>query len=71
MTKKRYEVVDYVRGGYFVHGGMLGEMFIENKSDADLIAEALNFEESLSKNKVKIRDAEACIEELESILGKL
>lgn len=42
--KQKYEVVEYNSGGFFVHGGRLGEMYVKDKVDADLIAEALTWQ---------------------------
>ena len=51
MAKKRdkFEVVDFASsiGGWFVHGGNLGETYFKNKVDADQVCAALNMMERL------------------------
>lgn len=51
MAPKRdkYEVVDFASsiGGWFVHGGNIGETYFKNKVDADQVCAALNMMERL------------------------
>lgn len=48
MAKRnKYEVVDYERGGFFVHGGNLHETYFKRKEDADQVCAALNMMERL------------------------
>lgn len=65
MKNKTFEVVPFVSAGYFVHGDRLGEMFIERKKDAELIAKALQAVENLEKKANSFRDAELYLEELD------
>lgn len=52
--------------GFFVHGGRLGEMYVKDKVDADLIAEALNMAERLNTKAVQ-RRIEETLSALESL----
>lgn len=46
-VENKYEAVDFTRGGWFVHGGSIGETYFKNKADAVLVADALNMMERL------------------------
>ena len=68
--KQKYEVVEYDSGGFFVHGGRFGQIFIKEKADADLIVEALNMAERL-KTKIAQRRIEDAISSLEILKDAL
>lgn len=66
--KATYEVVDYVSGGFFVHGGQLSDTYFKSKEDAALVCEALNLSVRLKKAAKVIHDAAVTLEELEQAL---
>ena len=64
--KQKYEVVEYNSGGFFISGGRVGEIYIKEKADADLVCDALNMVERLKTKTVQRKIAEA-ISALENI----
>ena len=67
---QNYKDVEYDSGGFFVHGGRFGQIFIKEKADADLIVEALNMAERL-KTKIAQRRIEDAISSLEILKDAL
>jgi len=59
MAKPKYEVVDFISGGFFIHGGRIGETYVKSKDDAELICRALNEVEALKLRRTKARVADA------------
>lgn len=72
MARIKYEVVPFDSGtGFFIHGGTLGGMFIEDEADAKLMAEALNHAELLKLNTTmtRVNDALYALEQLTQALN--
>lgn len=71
MARDKYEVVPFNSGrGFFIHGGGLGEMFIQNESDACLIAQALNHAHRI-KMKTTMRKVDDALYALEQLSNSL
>lgn len=70
MAKNKYTVVDYKSGGFFIHGGLMGEIYIKDKYDADTICAALNMVERL-KMKATMRRVDEALSSLEDLSAAL
>lgn len=70
MSKSKFEVMPYNSGGFFIHGGSIGEIYVKEKVDADAICNALNTCEILKIKRFRRRleDAFTAIDELEKEL---
>lgn len=71
MIKNTFTVETLSSGaGYFVHGGKLGSMFIQEKADAEKIAAALNLAEKIKLKATarKVNDLINALQEFASVV---
>jgi len=71
MAKAKYTVEAFNSGnGFFIGGGMLGDTFVKDKADAEIIVAALNVAETL-KLKSTLHKVSNLMQSLEAIENQL